>query len=285
MRDIVNTQQDQAWNGFDGEHWAAHHDRWNAVNAGFNQPLLEAAAVGADDRVLDIGCGAGQTSRLAARRAARGQVLGLDLSEPELFTARRLAAEEGLGHLEFRRGDAQAHAFPPGGFDVAISRFGIMFFDDPVAAFDNIRRALRPGGRLAFVAPADPGSTEWATVLGAMADEAPVPDFTAAGTGPGMFSLADPARVRDVLTAAGFEPPAVTHVEALQHWGRDARDAADFLLGSGPVRFLLSGLAPDAAERAGAALTTAMQAFARPDGVYLRAAARLVTATRPDLPA
>ncbi|MFI9202926.1 class I SAM-dependent methyltransferase [Streptomyces sp. NPDC053048] len=281
MRAVVNTEQEQAWNGDEGRHWAAHHDRWNAVNAGFNEPLLTAAAIGPEDRVLDIGCGAGQTSRLAARRAVRGRVLGLDLSGPELRLARDLAAREGLANLAFEQGDAQAHPLPQGGFDIAMSRFGIMFFEDPVVAFANIGRALRPGGRLAFVTMADPARNDWIRVIDAMSAHAPIPDLTTTAGEPGMFSLADPARIRDVLTGAGFRPPAITPVEALQNWGRDVQDAAGFLLGTGPVRFLLDQLAPDVAHRAGAALTAAMQTYARPGAVHLRGSAWLVTATRP----
>ncbi|MEU7133427.1 class I SAM-dependent methyltransferase [Streptomyces sp. NPDC046261] len=282
MRTVVNTEQEQAWNGYEGQHWADHHDRWNAVNAGFNEPLLAAAAIGAEDRVLDIGCGAGQTSRLAARRAARGRVLGLDLSGPELRLARELADREGLAHLAFEQGDAQAHPLPHGGFDVAISRFGIMFFADPVAAFGNIRRALRPGGRLAFVTMAEPGRNEWVRAVGALREHLPMPYFGADGSAPGMFSFADPARIHDVLGGAGFRAVTVTSVEAPQNWGPDAREAANFVLGSGPLRFLLDQAAPDVAHRAGEALTAALRPFAQPDGVHLRGAAWLVTATNPD---
>ncbi|MEV5239724.1 methyltransferase domain-containing protein [Streptomyces cinnamoneus] len=283
MRTVVNTEQDQAWNGYEGQHWADHHDRWNAVNAGFNEPLLNAAAIGAEDRVLDIGCGAGQTSRLAARRAAGGRVLGLDLSGPELRLARELAEREGLAHLTFEQGDAQAHTLPQGEFDVAISRFGIMFFADPVAAFGNIRRALRPGGRLAFVTMAEPGDNEWVRALDALREHLPMPYFRSDPEEPGMFSFADPARIHDVLNGAGFRDATVAPVEAPQDWGRDARDAADFILGSGPLRFLLDQAAPDIAHRAGEALTAALQPFAQPDGVRTRGVAWLVTAARPDV--
>ncbi|MGP3913217.1 class I SAM-dependent methyltransferase [Nonomuraea sp. 10N515B] len=101
--------------------------------------------------MLDVGCGTGQTTRLAARTAPHGHALGVDLSEPMLARARATAIAEGITNLRFEQGDAQVHPFPEGGFDVAISRGGIMFFADPVAAFANIGRALRPSGRLAFV--------------------------------------------------------------------------------------------------------------------------------------
>ncbi|MEU1313442.1 class I SAM-dependent methyltransferase [Streptomyces cinnamoneus] len=281
MRTVVNTEQEQAWSGYEGQHWADHHERWNAVNAGFNQPLLAAAAIGVEGRVLDIGCGAGQTSRLAAGQAARGRVLGLDLSGPELRLARELADREGLAHLAFEQGDAQVHPLPQGEFDVAISRFGVMFFDDPVAAFGNVRRALRPGGRLVFVTMAEPGRSEWVRAVGALREHVPMPYSDADGGESGMFSLASPARVREVLGGAGFRDVTVAPVVASQDWGRDAREAADFLLGSGPLRFLLDQAVPEVARRAGEALTTALDAYARPEGVHLRSTAWLVTAICP----
>src|SRR5688572_21024309 len=148
---IVNTSQDQAWNGPEGRHWADHADDLNGELTGH---LVDAAGIGPGDRVLDIGCGTGASARQAARRAVGGEVVGIDLSEPMLERAREYAGRDGLTNVRFERGDAQTHPFPAGHFDVAISQFGIMFFADPVAAFANIGRALRPGGRLTFVCPA-----------------------------------------------------------------------------------------------------------------------------------
>ncbi|MBD0669644.1 class I SAM-dependent methyltransferase, partial [Streptomyces sp. CBMA156] len=221
MRQLVNTAQSEAWNGEEGRYWSDHHDRWNAVNEGFNHPLLTAAAITPGDRVLDVGCGAGQTTRLAARAATRGSVLGLDLSGPMLARARALAADEGLHRIAFEQGDAQVHPLPAAGFDVAISRFGIMFFADPVAAFATIGRALRPGGRLAFVCVADPARCEWVRAYGAARAALPVPQEASDLSGPGMFSLADPAEIRRVLGAAGFADVRAEAVEAAGRFGRD----------------------------------------------------------------
>ncbi|MFF1506111.1 class I SAM-dependent methyltransferase [Streptomyces sp. NPDC058326] len=285
MRPLVNTAQSEAWNGYEGHHWSDHHDRWNAVNEGFNAPLLAAAAIRPEDRVLDIGCGAGQATRLAARAAHRGTALGLDLSEPMLARARQIAAEEGLSHADFQQGDAQVHPLPSASFDVALSRFGVMFFQDPVAAFANIAAALRPGGRIAFVCMADPSRTDWVPVFGALGDLMPSPAAGEAETqedhGPGMFSLANPDRIRLVLTAAGLGAVSVTPCDADGLWGRDAEDAAAFVLASGPARHFLAGLAPDTAERARVEVTRSLRKFERPSGVHLRTAGWLVTATRP----
>ncbi|MCW2915872.1 MAG: methyltransferase type 11 [Actinomycetia bacterium] len=280
MHTVVNIEQAQAWNGYEGEHWAEHHDRWNAVNSGFNGPLLAAAAIADGDRVLDVGCGAGQTTRLAARTAGRGAVVGFDLSAPMLERARALAVDEGIANVTFEQGDAQVHPFPGGGFDVAISRFGIMFFADPVAAFANIGRALRPGGRLAFVSMAEPRRNDWIQVSEAMRQHVTMPDFQ---VGAGMFSLADPERIDEVLTGAGLAEVTSTPVESPMNWGRDAGDAADLLTGSGPARFMLSQVDRATAGRARDAVTAALRAYEEPGGVVLRGAAWVVTATRPSV--
>ncbi|MPY35364.1 methyltransferase domain-containing protein [Streptomyces adustus] len=285
MYELVNTAQSQAWNGDEGRHWSDHHDRWNAVNEGFNEPLLTAAGIGPGDRVLDVGCGAGQTTRLAARTAAPGSVLGLDLSGPMLDRARLLAAREGLGNIGFEQGDAQVHPLPEAAFDAALSRFGVMFFADPAAAFGNIARALRPGGRLAFVCMADPARSEWAQVYGAVnAALSSAPQASAVFTGPGMFSLADPAAVHEVLGQAGFDDVRTEAVAALGLFGRDADDAAEHLLGSGPGRHLVEQLDAtgdgDGAERVRAALRAALAPYEQATGVRMRTGAWLVTAVR-----
>ncbi len=205
-----------------------------------------------------------------------------------LATARRLAAAQGLHHTAFEQGDAQVHPLPTAGFDTALSRFGTMFFQDPVHAFANIARALRPGGRLAFVCMADPQRTEWVRVFDAVrAALALPPQDDTAPQGPGMFSLRDPALIHRTLAAAGFTAVRTEAVDATGHFGHDAADAADHLLGSGPGRHLAAQLDPlgpldggDATGRARAAFTAALARHEHPDGIRLRTAAWLVTATR-----
>ena len=279
---IVNTAQAAAWNGYEGEHWAAHDDRYDAVNSGFNGFLLDAAAIGEHDRVLDIGCGNGQVTRLAAGLARHAT--GVDLSGPMLATARSRAASPGrdgagtaLSNVDFVQGDAQVHPFPAGSFDVAVSRFGVMFFADPVAAFANVRRALRPGGRLAFLCMAAVAGTDLGAVFGAMAPYLPTPTGPD-GTGP--TSFADPARIRSVSSEAGFRDVDCVRVAADQVWGRDVADAAEFIADWGPVRYHLGLVGADAAARAREALAVALEPFASPDAVRLRGVAWLVTAHR-----
>ncbi|WP_214409138.1 class I SAM-dependent methyltransferase [Sphaerisporangium fuscum] len=281
MGGIVNTQQAEAWNGYEGNHWADNHDRYDAVNNGFNDHLLEAAAPGEGDRVLDVGCGNGQVTRLAARRAHNGHATGLDLSAPMLRRARELAAREGVANVTFTEGDAQVHPLPAAAFDVAVSRFGIMFFADPVAAFANIGRALRPGGRVAFLSMRGIGESDLGPVFAAMRRHLP---GLVGGRGPhepGPESMSDPARIHEVLTGAGFEKVTATPVEAPQVWGRDVEDAAAFLGAWGPVQHILGQVDADAARRAREALTEALRPFAQPDAVRLSGAAWLTTAVRP----
>ncbi|MFB7512389.1 class I SAM-dependent methyltransferase [Streptomyces sp. NPDC056144] len=279
MHDTANTAQAQAWNGYEGTHWAAHHDRWNAINAGFDEPLLAAASIRPEDHVLDIGCGAGATTRLAARAAVRGHATGLDLSGPMVERARAVAAEEGLTNLSFTQGDAQVHALPPAAFDVALSRFGVMFFADPVAAFANIASALCPGGRVAFLCAAEPEGNAWLSALTALGDILPIGGLGTPG-GPGMFSLADPATATGLLRAAGLRDVRAAHVEAYGNWGRTAEEAADFLLDSGPGRHLLAAVDPATRAEARHRLTEGLGAHESDGAIRLRSTGRLLTATR-----
>ncbi|MFC5750490.1 class I SAM-dependent methyltransferase [Actinomadura rugatobispora] len=273
MTEIVNVDQSAAWNGYEGEHWAARHDRYDTLNGAFNDRLLEAAAIGDRDRVLDIGCGNGQVTRLAARRGRRAT--GVDLSAPMLARARACAEQEDVPNVTFHQGDAQVHPFPDGAYDVAISRFGIMFFADPVAAFTNVHRALTGNGRLAFLCMDDLTDTALGAVLNALKPFLPHPGPVTGPPRTGPTSLADPAHVDALLTRAGFRNITATHVEAPQLWGRDPADAAEFLSGWGPVRHHLP---PEATEPARTALTQAFTPFAGPTGVQVPGTAWLVTA-------
>lgn len=271
MAEIVNTAQAEAWNGYEGEHWAGHVDRYDAVNAGINEPLLSAARLTAGDRVLDIGCGNGQLTRLAARRARTAT--GVDLSGPMLARARQLATEQGVDNVSFHQGDAQVFEFDPGSFDVALSRYGIMFFADPVAAFANIARALVPGGRLAIAVPILAGSQVGA-VFAAIATH--LPGF---GIGHGFSAFADPGATAELLGAAGFTDVTNERVDTVGVWGADVADATEFMLGWGPVRYhrQRNDFATDDAVRA--ALGTALAPYAGDEAIRLRSASRLITAT------
>ncbi|MFF3706553.1 class I SAM-dependent methyltransferase [Streptomyces phaeochromogenes] len=275
---IVNTHQAEAWNGYEGTHWADHQTRYDNLNDAANEPLLAAARTRDTDAVLDIGCGNGRLTRLAAGRGARA--LGVDLSVPMLERARASAAEEGLDNVSFVQGDAQVFPFPEAGFDVALSRFGVMFFADPVAAFANIGKALRPGGRLAFVCPQAFSRMEQSVIFAAVAEHVPLPDLSL-DTKTGPASFADPERTTGVLRDAGFEGAAAEAVERSQLWGADAEDAAAFLFGWGPMRHWLRDTDPQATERARRAAVDAFRVYESDTGIRLTARLWLVTATWP----
>ena len=231
----------------------------------------------ASDRVLDIGCGTGQTTRDAARAATGGSAVGVDLSARMLDYARRRAAEEGVTNASFEQVDAQIHPFPPESFDVAISRTGAMFFGDLTAAFTNIGRALVPGGRLVLVAWQPLPANEWIReISGALAAgrdlPAPPPDA------PGPFSLSDPDRVRSILTAAGFTGIELEGTTAGMWFGADADDAHRFVLGL--MGWMLHGLDDTGHARAMDGLRATMAAHETSDGVVFGSAAWTISATR-----
>lgn len=258
---------------------AADAARFEMVTGGYTAPLFEAAAIGARERVLDIGCGYGRTTLEAARLAAGGHAVGNDISGPMLDQARRFAADEGIGNATFEQGDAQVHPFEAGGFDVVISRMGAMFFTGPTAAFTNLGWALRPGGRLAVTVTADPAENDLTVVLGA-ALSAYLPPLDQKGR-PGLSSLAGPADIEAVLGRAGFESVTTTAVEAEIVPGRDVAEAAEFVLGWGAVRDATAGADAAAQARIRAALDEVLQRYAKPGGVRLRSTGWLVRATRP----
>ncbi|SOE02180.1 class I SAM-dependent methyltransferase [Blastococcus haudaquaticus] len=280
--DEANAEQFRAWNGDEVQHWVTHIDRYEAASARFDPWLLTAAGLTATDRVLDVGCGAGRSSNAAARAAVDGHVVGLDLSAPLLALARRRAEAAGLTNATFVQGDAQVHPFQPAAFDVVLSRFGVMFFGDPSAAFANIATAVRPGGRLAMLVWQGMDRNEWLGVLfETLAAGRPLP-APAAGA-PGPFGLADPDTVQRVLTDAGFVDVDLADVREPERVGADVDDAYAFMTSLGPTKGLLGGLDERARTAALDLLRNRLADRAGPDGVLLGAAAWLVTARRGDL--
>ncbi|MEU8681766.1 methyltransferase domain-containing protein [Streptomyces sp. NPDC048611] len=272
-----NTAQSEAWNGDVGEYWVRRRAHQERRYRRLTPRLMAAAGIRADSRVLDIGCGSGGTALEAARAAAAGTVLGVDLSGPMLAEARRQAAAAGLPQAAFAQGDAQVHPFGEAAFDVVISRYGMMFFADPEEALRNIARALRPGGRLAFLCWRDLALNAYLTVpFEALAPYVPPPDFGA----PGPFSLADPGRIRALLDGAGFGGVSVEAVDEPMWMGTDEDDAVASLTAMPLTRSLLDEAGEEARGRALAALRETLAAHRGPDGVTLGCASWLVTAGR-----
>jgi SAM-dependent methyltransferase len=254
-------------NGYDAE-----LRRHNAV-------LRRACGVRPDDHVLDIGCGTGQTTRQAARTARLGSALGIDVAQPAIERARALARAEGLRNVTFERADAEVHLFPRARFDLAISRFGTMFFGDPAGAFSNIGRALRPDGRLVMMVWQAPERNEWDVVIRRSLGSAEEP-LTPPSGGPDPFSLADPPTVQEVLQAAGFADVAFTDVDQPVYYGPDVTAALDWVRGFTSTSDALQRLAPAAAADATERLRAALAAHRRDDGVWFGSRAWIVTARR-----
>jgi SAM-dependent methyltransferase len=244
----------------------------------YNARLRAAAAVTTDDRVLDIGCGAGQTTREAARSASSGSAMGVDVSASMVDRARRLSEEEGLHNITFERADAQTRPFAPEHFTVGISRFGTMFFADPAAAFSNIESALRPGARLVQLVWQAAARQEWVgAIRHALVGERSMP----VGLSGGAFSLADPAVAAGLLTAAGFTGVEITDVREPVYYGPDAVTARDALVGLGMVEYLVADLDPAANARAHDQLLALLEAHDTGDGVWFDSRVWLITAQRP----
>jgi SAM-dependent methyltransferase len=275
--DPTNAEQAKAWDGGEGAYWAAHAEHFDHSIAAYHLPFLDAAAIGTGERVLDIGCGTGQTTRDAARRASAGGALGLDLSAEMIALARRLATAEGLGNARFEQADAQIYPFPEGLFDVAISRTGAMFFGDPDAAFANIARALRKGGRLVLLSWQPLPANEWvAELTAALAAGRDLP--APAPQAPGPFALADPGRVRQLLTGAGFTGIDIDPMQAPMWLGGDADDAHAFALGL--LGWMLEGLDENRRDQALGALRATVTAHATADGVTYNSGTWLTRAQR-----
>jgi SAM-dependent methyltransferase len=274
------------WNGQSGEHWVANHARLDAMVAVFGQAAIEAAAPETGERVLDIGCGAGASSlALAARVGPGGQVLGVDISEPLIDRARALAPQH--TPALFQVADASSAELPEGAFDILFSRFGVTFFDDPTRAFAHMRRALRPGGRVAFVCWRGAAENDWVRLpMGALKGIVPpgaLPDPEA----PGPFSFGDQGRVTRILAAAGFTDIAIAPFDASVPFGeggtRDAAidDAVRMALEVGPLSRALAGQPDDIRARASAATRAAFAGLPGERSVMINGAAWIVMARNP----
>lgn len=278
----ANEQMRQQWDGEEGARWAENIDRYVASSRRYTARLLEAAAIAVPERVLDVGCGGGESTVRAARAAAAGSALGVDLSSAMLERARERATARAVTNVRFEQADVQTHSFEPASFDMAMSQFGVMFFDDPAAAFANVRSALVSGGRIAFLAWRAVSENAWITAtMSALAPLMPPPQPGAAPpdpTAPGPFSMADEAHVRGVLENAGFAEVALQRVDEQMNFGADVDDAVEFMKGSGMASALLRNASPDAARGAIDALRGTLAPYVTADGVWIGGGAWLVTA-------
>jgi SAM-dependent methyltransferase len=244
-----------------------------------NEALRRACNIQFRDHVLDIGCGTGETTRQAARTAQAGSALGIDISAPAIERARELARVEGLGNVTFARADAQDHHFPAERFDLAISRFGTLFFDDPGEAFANIARALRPAGRLVMMVWQAHERNEWDVAIHQSLEAAEGP-IALPSEGPDPFSLAEPPAVTAILEAAGLADVTFTDVHEPVYYGPDVASALDWVRGFTSTSNALKRLDPADVEHALGRLREALAAHTRDDGVWFNSRAWIVIAHR-----
>jgi SAM-dependent methyltransferase len=225
-----NQAQIEYWNGPVGERWAAFQPVMDKALSVISDAALAFAAAKPGERVLDIGCGTGTTTYALAKSVGPdGSVTGVDISRPMLAAARA----RGTG-VNFREGDASTALFHPT-HDLVFSRFGVMFFDDPAAAFANIRKALAPHGRLAFVCWRDVKQNLWASAPMMAAKALLPPQEPADPLAPGPFAFADDARLRDILGRAGYRDIGIEKLDSTLNMGATLDDAAEQSLRVGPL--------------------------------------------------
>ncbi len=277
----ANSDQVAYWNAAAGETWTTMQDKLDGQIQPLGEAAIEALGLKAGDRVVDIGCGCGQTTAALARRVgSAGSVLGVDISRPMLAAARHSLAAQGLAQASVIEADAQTHPFAPQTFDAAFSRFGVMFFADPTAAFANILKGLRHGGRLAFVCWRPFAENPWMTVpLAAAQPFFPEPAPPTDPLAPGPFAFADPDRLRTILSAAGFADIAMT-AQDKAIGAPNLDEAIETALKVGPLGARLREQ-PDKAVIVVDAIREALSAHATTDGVRLGSATWIVTARRP----
>lgn len=275
----ANAAQIEFWNGEAGRKWADEQDDLDAMLSPLGLGGIARARFAPGEQVIDIGCGCGQTSLVIASQVGPGgKVIGVDISEPMLARARLRAAK--VDNLAFTLADASNYKFAPATVDVIFSRFGVMFFADPAAAFTNIRTALKPGGRACLVVWRPVKENPWVLKSLMVAGKfVPLP-APMGPEDPGPFSFADPERVKRILTTAGFKDVQLEPQDLPMTIGgnRNLSGAVDFLVGVGPIRGILAEQTPDMQKRIRDAIETAMAEDFGSQGLRMASATWIVTA-------
>jgi len=276
-----NEDQRNRWNGIDGEYWTSHQDRLDRTLEPVIGPLLAFAVPRAGSTVIDVGCGCGATTvELANAVGPAGRVIGIDVSEPMLAVA--VDRLRKFGNATCVLGDAAELPLSDVGADLMVSRFGVMFFGDPVAAFANLRTGLAPGGRVRFACWRPVNENPWLQIpLHAAYEHVPrLPKPEPEEPGP--FSFADTARVTRILTAAGFTTPAFSPLDIQMDIGAGGtlEDAVGQASSMGPTKRALVDQPEDVRAAAIESIRKALAPFASETGVKLPGAVWLVAAER-----
>lgn len=279
--DAPNLAQRDYWNDQAGPKWARLQGVLDETFAEITELLVDTAAPGPDDAVLDIGCGAGDTTLAFARSA--GSVLGVDISTPLLDVARQRIASSGRANAKVSEADAQTHPLPPATFDLAVSRFGVMFFADPVAAFANIRGALKPGGRLLMACWAGLDVNPWFRLPAEAAASILGPTEPTPPRAPGPMAFAEDEYARGILAAAGFDDVSNRVARPMLRPPGTFAEATALATQVGPAARLLQERATGPADEAKvtAAIAETMGRFREGDRLVVPTALNLLSARRP----
>lgn len=272
-----NLTQQEYWNSQVADEWTRHADGIDKMLGRLTQAAFDVLALRSGERVLDVGCGGGATTlKAAAIVGEAGRAVGVDISRPLLELGRQRAA--GRDNIAFVEADAGAAQIPGAPFDAAFSRFGVMFFEEPVRAFENIRRAVAPGGRLVFASWRPFAENLWsAQPLTALKPLLKEPLKPADPNLPGPFALSDADKINTILEASGWRDISIEKWDGEVVMGANAREAAAFLLKIGPCARAINEQGLDAAE-AERLLLQFLAAFEGPGGVARPAACWIVRA-------
>ncbi|MFN2427673.1 MAG: class I SAM-dependent methyltransferase [Candidatus Binatia bacterium] len=276
----ANLEQITFWNDVGGPKWVRYQSLLDRQLDAIGKLTMDAANLRPGESLLDVGCGCGSTSlELARRVGASGSVTGIDISRPMLALARERAAAEGLTNATFAEADAQTHAFASE-FDVLYSRFGVMFFDDPVRAFANLRRSLRSGARVAFACWQAIHRNPWMAVPLMAALKHVTVELPTDPTAPGPFAFADAARVSRILVDAGYDGVSVDgrDIDIVLGGGSDLEETTKLVMDLGPMGRFLADATPEQRKLVEAEVREAITGYATPDGVCMPGAIWLVTA-------
>jgi SAM-dependent methyltransferase len=279
-RDELAADQAAFWNGPGGQGWLAAYARIERSIAPFSEVVLAAAAAQPGECAIDVGCGTGGTTAALARAVgaagpSAGHVLGVDISRPLIEAARA----QNVANATFMVGDATVQPFDAQSVDLVFSRFGVMFFADPVAAFRNLRRALKPGGRLVFLCWRTPAENPWGLVPVRAAQPFLPPIPRPGPEDPGQYSFGDRARVERILGEAGFGAPRFEPVDRPVWMGSSVAEVVEGSGRFGPLARAFADATPAARAQAQAAIAKALEPHASADGVALPGACWLVRAT------